>query len=179
MNNEYFYLGLITKPFGYKGQLIAYLDTDEPEKYKDLRAVFILEGNEYIPYMIDEIQLRGDRTAIVKFADVDGDDAKSLLKSELYLPLSELPPLTGNKFYYHEVVGFSVIDAEKGNIGHCKDFIDVSSHSIMVVDNNGTEILIPAVDEIFDDVDRDHKTITIHAPEGLIDIYLGDRNDEE
>ena len=49
--NDYFYLGLITKTFGYKGQVIIYLDTDEPEKYADLKAVFIAEGGEYIPYM--------------------------------------------------------------------------------------------------------------------------------
>ena len=106
---EYFYLGIITKPFGYKGELTVFLDTDEPEKYSNLRAVFLLEGDEYIPYMIESIELRGGNTAVVKFADVDGEEAKSLVKMEMYLPITELPPLTGNKFYYHEVIGFQVI----------------------------------------------------------------------
>ena len=35
---EYFYLGLITKPFGYKGELTVFLDTDEPEKYCGILA---------------------------------------------------------------------------------------------------------------------------------------------
>lgn len=171
--NDYFYLGLITKTFGYKGQLVIYLDTDEPEKYADLKAVFIKEGDEYIPYMIEDILVRSDKTAIVKLMDVDGEDARSYLKSELYLPLSELPPLTGNNFYYHEVIGFTVIDKEKGEIGVCKDFIDVNGQSIMVIDHDGTEILIPAVDEFFEEVARDEKVINIIAPEGLIDIYWG------
>ena len=80
---EYFYLGLITKPFGYKGELTVFLDTDEPEKYTNLRAVFLLEGDEYIPYMIDSIELRGGNNAVVKFADVDGEEAKSLVKMEM------------------------------------------------------------------------------------------------
>ena len=42
-HNDYYYLGLITKPFGYKGQVYIYLDTDEPEKYANLRAVFMEE----------------------------------------------------------------------------------------------------------------------------------------
>ena len=170
--NDYYYLGLITKTFGYKGQVIIYLDTDEPEKYADLKAVFIAECGEYIPYMIEEIILRSDHTAIVKFMDVEGEDAKSLLKSELYLPLSDLPPLTGNKFYYHEVIGFSVIDREKGEIGKCKDFIDVNGQSIMVVDGQGKEILIPAVDDFFEEIDRTGKVMHIATPEGLIDIYI-------
>ena len=39
MENQYFYLGQITKPFGYKGDLTVFLDTDEPQKYAGLRAV--------------------------------------------------------------------------------------------------------------------------------------------
>ncbi|MBO4645059.1 MAG: 16S rRNA processing protein RimM [Bacteroidales bacterium] len=171
-SDAYFYLGHITKTFGYKGELCVYLDTDEPEKYGQLRAVFLMEGNEYIPYMIESIALRGGKNAIIKFMDVDGEEAQSLVKSEIYLPISELPPLTGNKFYYHEVIGFEVIDRIKGGIGVCKDFIDVSQQPIMVVDFNDKEILIPAVDDIFENVDRDQKKLFVAAPEGLIDIYL-------
>lgn len=172
MQDQYFYLGHITKPFGYKGELTVFLDTDEPQKYADLRAVFLLEGDEYIPYMIEKIEMRNGQNAVVKFVDVEGDDAKSLVKMEMYLPISELPPLSGNNFYYHEVIGFAVIDKEKGNIGVCKDFIDVSTQPIMQVDFNGTEILIPAVDDIFNTVDREKRELHISAPDGLIDIYL-------
>ena len=170
--NDYFYLGVITKTFGYKGQVVVYLDTDEPEKYKTLEAVFINEEEDMLPYMIEEFIYRGANQAIVKFADVDGDAVKSLVKSELYLPLSFLPPLLGNKFYFHEVIGFNVIDKEKGNIGKCVDFIEISRQPIMQIDFHGKEILIPAVDDFFETVDREKKVITISAPEGLIDIYL-------
>jgi 16S rRNA processing protein RimM len=103
---------------------------------------------------------------------VNSVNAKNLVKAELYLPLSFLPPLTGNKFYFYEVIGFEVIDKEKGNIGKCVGFMEVSHQPIMQIDFYGTEILIPAVDEIFETVDRENRTITINAPEGLIDIYL-------
>lgn len=172
MKNEYFYLGHITKSFGIKGQLSCYLDTDEPEKYADLDAVFIDLDGEKLPYLIENIQYRGANTFVIKFQDVDEEEAKSLIKAELYLPMSELPPLTGNRFYFHEVIGFKVIDEEKGDIGVCQDFIDISHHPIMQIDHEGTEILIPAIDEIFKNVDRENKQIHIVAPEGLIDVYL-------
>ena len=114
---DFFYLGLITKPFGYKGQAFVYLDTDQPERYSQLDSVFLNIDDEMLPYMIEEIQLRGSNQAVVKFVDVDGEEIKSLMKVEMYLPMSALPPLTGNKFYFHEVIGFSVIDEIKGNIG--------------------------------------------------------------
>ena len=172
MKNEYYYLGHITKPFGIKGQLCCYFDTDEPEKYASLDAVFIDLDDEKLPYLIEDIQYRGANTFVIKFADVDEEEAKGLVKAELYLPLSELPPLTGNKFYFHEVIGFKVIDEEKGDVGTCQDFIDISHHPIMQIDHDGVEVLIPAIDEIFQKVDRENKTIYIQAPEGLIDVYL-------
>ncbi len=172
MHKDYFYLGHITKPFGYKGQLVIYLDTDQPEKYQSLDAVFMEEDGEMIPYIIEDLQCRNGNTAVVKFVDIDGEEAKSLLKCDLYLPLSMLPPLTGNSFYYHEVIGFTVVDKEKGEIGVCQDFIDVSQQPIMQIDYNGKEILIPAVDEFLKEIDREKKMIYIEAPEGLIDIYL-------
>jgi 16S rRNA processing protein RimM len=170
--NDFFYLGVVTKTFGYKGQVVIYLDTDETEKYKTLDAVFVKEEEDMLPYMIEAFIYKGANQAIIQFVDVDGEAAKNLVKSELYLPLSFLPPLSGNKFYFHEVIGFDVIDKEKGHIGKCVDFMEISRQPIMQIDFNGTEILIPAVDEIFETVDRDNKTISIVAPEGLIDIYM-------
>lgn len=172
MSNDFFYLGMITKPFGYKGQLFIYLDTDEPEKYTSLDAVFLDIDGEMIPYMIEEFQYRDNNLAVIKFADISPDEAKSLVKSELYLPCSMLPPLTGNKFYFHEVIGFSVIDKEKGNIGICREFIEISHQPIMQIELGDKEILIPAVDEYLKELDREKKIIYIEAPEGLIDIYL-------
>jgi 16S rRNA processing protein RimM len=169
---DYFFLGVVTKTFGYKGQVVVYLDTDEPEKYKTIEAVFIKEDDDMLPYMIEGFIYKGANQAIVKFTDVDGEIAKNLVKSELYLPLSFLPSLTGNKFYFHEVIGFEVIDKEKGNIGKCVDFMEISRQPIMQIDHNGKEILIPAVDDFFEKVDRKNRTITISAPAGLIDIYL-------
>jgi 16S rRNA processing protein RimM len=169
---DFFYLGIITKPFGFKGQAFIYLDTDEPDKYAGLESIFLYLDNEMVPYMIEEIQLRGSNQAVVKFEDVDGEEIKNLMKVELYLPTSFLPPLTGNKFYFHEVIGFSVIDSVKGNIGKIMDFIDVIQQPIMQIDFNGKEILIPAVDHFFVSIDRAKKEIHIKAPEGLIDVYL-------
>ena len=172
MKNEYFYLGHITKPFGIKGQLCCYFDTDEPEKYVNLDAVFLDLDGEKLPYLIEDIQYRGANTFVIKFQDVDEEEAKGLVKAEMYLPLSELPPLTGNKFYFHEVIGFHVIDEEKGDIGVCQDFIDISHNPIMQIDHDGKEILIPAIDEVFKNVDRENHQIHIAAPEGLIGIFL-------
>lgn len=173
MKSDFYYLGLITKPFGFKGQLFIYLDTDQPEKYQNLDAVFVDIDGEMIPYIIEDFIYKNNNTAIIKFKDIDPQEAKSLIKCELYLPLEMLPPLTGNQFYFHEVIGFKVIDEEKGDIGICRDFIEISRQPIMQIEYGDKEILVPAVDEYLDKVDREKRILYIKAPEGLIDIYTG------
>ncbi|MDL2297419.1 ribosome maturation factor RimM [Bacteroidales bacterium OttesenSCG-928-B11] len=172
-HKDFFYLGVITKPFGFKGQLFVYLDTDRPESYQNLDAVFIDLDGELIPYMIESFQLRNGNQAVISFQDLDADEAKDLIKCELYLPLNMLPPLSGNQFYFHEVIGFHVVDAHHGDIGIISDFIDLSQQPIMQINLNNTEILIPAVDEFIKKLDRENKIMYIEAPDGLIDIYLG------
>ncbi len=172
MNSDYFYLGTLTKPFGLKGGLCAFFDTDNPEKYENLTAVFIDLGGELIPYQIEKIQYRGRNQFIIQFQDIDAEAAKDLIQAELYLPLSELPPLEGNRFYFHEVVGFQVVDKQYGKIGTCTGFLELANNPVMQIDHDGQEVLIPASQQFVTMVDKPQKTLFIDTPEGLIDIYL-------
>lgn len=172
MKDEYFYLGTLTRPFGLKGDLCAFFDTDNPENYTSLPAVFLDLDGEKIPYTIEHIAYRGNNQFIIKFDGVGPDECRDFVQVELYLPLSELPPLPGNRFYFHEVIGFKVIDQTKGDVGICQDFLEVSNNPIMQIDHNGTEILIPASQNFVTKVDRENHVLEINAPEGLIDVYL-------
>lgn len=166
-----FCLGYVTKPFGYKGEVIFFLDVDDPSAYKDLDMVFIESRSKLIPFFIESINLR-DKDAIVKFQDLSVEDAHGLVGSSLYLPLSVLPKLEGNKFYFHEVLGFEVIDVEKGNIGILEKILDQGPQPILCIQHPKGEVMVPLIDEFLEKVDRESKTITIKAPEGLIDFYL-------
>ncbi len=173
MDNEFFYLGTLTKPFGLKGGLCAFFDTDNPENYANLPAVFLDLDGEKIPYTIENITYRGNNQFIIQFADIKANEARDFAGVELYLPMSQLPKLPGNRFYFHEVIGFDVVDGQLGNIGVCREFLEVSNNPIMVVAHDEKEILIPASQQFVTGVDRDNRTLHIRAPEGLIDMYLG------
>ena len=100
------------------------------------------------------------------------EDAAAYTGREMYLPLDSLPPLKGKKFYYHEVKGYSVIDAVHGRIGSLVKVMDLPRQSLLQITFGDKEILIPLVDEVIVKVDRKKKELHIRAPEGLIDIYL-------
>ena len=170
-----FYLGKIVKKYSFKGELLAKLDTDEPELYENIDAVFMdLRGN-LVPFFIESAQLHKSDLLRLKFEDVETEaDADALIKSELYLPLDLLPKLEGDKFYFHEVIGFTVKDQNFGEVGIIKAINDSTAQALFIIDRNGTEILIPMNDEFIVKVDKPNKTIEVNTPEGLIDLYLED-----
>ncbi len=171
-NKNFYYLGTLTKPFGLKGELCAFFDVDDCERYLDLTSVFIETDGEMLPYMIENLQYRGNNQFVVKLQDVDMDNVREFVQTDLYLPLSSLPKLTGNRFYFHEVIGFQVIDDRLGVIGTCKDFMELANNPLMQVDHDGAEILIPASSQFVTKVDRDNKVLHVSTPDGLVDLYL-------
>ena len=168
-----FYLGKIVKKYSFKGELLAKLDTDQPDLYDNLEAVFIdLRGN-LVPFFIESSQLHKSDLLRLNFEDVNSEaDADALIKSELYLPLDLLPKLDGDKFYFHEVIGFTIKDKNFGVVGILKGINDSTAQSLFEIDRDGIEILIPMNDEFIDKVDRKNKTIVVDTPEGLIDLYI-------
>ena len=168
-----FYLGKIVKKYSFKGELLVKLDTDNPSTYTKMESVFIDKNKSLIPFFIERSSLHKSTLLRVKFEDIDSEeDADKLLKSELYLPLEFLPQLTGNKFYYHEIVGFEAEDLSFGLVGIVKGVNDTTNQAILEIDRNGSEILIPLIDDFIKSVDRELKKIILEVPEGLIDIYL-------
>ena len=109
--DDCFYLGKIVKKYSFKGEIIAKLDTDQPDIYENLDALFIEVNNSLIPYFVEKSQLHKSNLLRLKLEDVSSEsDADALLKKDLYLPLALLPKLEGNTFYFHEIIGFQVID---------------------------------------------------------------------
>lgn len=170
---ECFYLGKIAKKFSFKGEVLIYLDTDEPEQYEELESVFVEFNKNLVPFFIENSSIHKGDFLRVKFEDIDSEqDADELIGSHIYLPLSMLPKLEGNKFYFHEVIGFDVVDKRLGNIGKIVSINDSTSQPLFEILFNEKEILIPMIDHFIIEVNRKEKKIILNTPEGLVDLYL-------
>ena len=158
-----FYIGTIVSKFSFKGEVLIKLDSDDPEMYEEMESVFIALGNNLVPFFIEKSTLHKSDLLRVKFEEIETEtDAEALL-----------PKLSGNKFYYHEVIGFQVEDVHYGVVGKIVGINDSTSQALFEIENeNGNEILIPMADEFIEKIDRAHKKIIVKTPEGLIDLYL-------
>ena len=171
---ECFYLGKIAKKFSFKGEVLVYLDTDEPELYENMESVFVEFNNHLVPFFIEKSALHKNDFLRVKFEDVNTEaEAEDILNCPIYLPLNMLPKLSGNKFYFHEVIGFNVEDKRLGIVGKIVSINDSTAQPLFeVINNSGTEILIPMIDHFLVKIDRDNKKVVMDLPEGLIEMYL-------
>lgn len=168
-----FYLGKIVKKYSFKGEILAKLDTDQPELYENLDAIFVELRHNLVPFFVEHSQFHKSELLRIKFEEVDTEqDADALLKCDLYLPLDLLPELEGNKFYFHEVIGYTIEDVKFGKVGSITGINDTTAQALFEIDRNGTEVLIPMNDDIIKKVDRVNRTILVKAPEGLIDLYI-------
>jgi len=104
----------------------------------------------------------------IKLENIDSEKkANTIVKTKTYLPIKDLPKLNGDKFYYHEIISYTVLDLSLGNIGKVKEVNDQTSQPIIVVNNGLNEVMIPLVDDFLIEINRNKKTLTFDLPEGL------------
>ncbi|AHM60480.1 16S rRNA-processing protein [Flammeovirgaceae bacterium 311] len=176
--DDCYQLGIIQRPHGLKGEVAVFLDVDDPSVYTALESVFVDQDGQLIPFFIEELQI-GSQKVILKFEEVDSyEEAAELSGLELYLPLSTLPPLEGNAFYYHEIIGFQLVDQESGPVGEIREVVS-GMQDLLVVDRQGIEILVPLHDELISEVKREQRELHMQLPEGLLDIYLNPNNNPD
>ena len=175
--SDCFVLGKLTKPHGYKGAMVLFIDADEPDAYREIEAIWVEVGDRLVPHFIDA--MRPHNTADKFVVELEGIDseakAKAIAGCSAYLPSALLPKLDGNSFYLHEVTGWKVTDADGTPIGTIRKVLDYAMYPILEVysDEHDKEVLIPLPGQIHIEVQRPEETLKIDLPEGLLKTYLG------
>ena len=162
-----FFLGTIVSKFSYKGEILLKLDSDEIQ-FKKLKTIFLEIEGALVPFEIKNVMLHKSSLLRIKLENIDSEKkANTVVKTKTYLPIKDLPKLNGDKFYYHEIISYAVLDLSLGNIGKVKEVNDQTSQPIIVVNNGLNEVMIPLVDDFLIEINRNKKTLTFDLPEGL------------
>jgi 16S rRNA processing protein RimM len=170
--DDCFEIGFIIKPHGLKGAVNIQLDVDDPSKYTKTESVIVKIGNSLVPFFISSLQIRGSK-GILHLEDIDNIEKAEELKScPLLLPLTLLPKLKKNQFYYHEVIGYAVTDISRGKLGTLESVFTTGNQDLISMMYKGKEVLIPVSDSIVLKADHAAKEVHVSLPEGLLEIYL-------
>ena len=159
------------KPRGLKGEIVAELLTDFPERFEDVdELVLVSPSGERKTGTLEDYWFQNERV-ILKLADYDDvETAKELVGFEFAVPESERVALPEDQYYDWELEGCTV---KVGNliIGKVQSIIKTGGTEILqIAGENGKEQLIPLVDSIVVEIDTAGKTIVVDPPEGLLDL---------
>jgi len=115
--------------------------------------------------------IRKDRKfLIISFSDIsDREEASTLRNAIIEVDASVLPELGNNEYYYHQIVGLSVVTVDGVIIGKVTEIMETPGNEVYVVQGKNKEYLIPAVKSVIADINLNTGTVTITPLDGLLD----------
>ena len=170
--SDLFLLGKLTKPFGFHGELVLWMDADNPQQYHPLASFWVEPAQGFVPHFVTSMRPHGDRF-VVRLEGVDSEEqATKWSGKSIYLPLSALPELDETQFYLHEVVGWQAKHMETGeSAGTILRVLEHGPYPLLETDWEGNIALLPLPAEIPIRVDRAERVLWLIWPEGLLDVF--------
>ncbi|MFD2786584.1 ribosome maturation factor RimM [Hymenobacter rubripertinctus] len=174
--DDCYQLGSLGKPHGLKGFVVAFFDVDNLADYRQLKTVLLempTAPGKLVPYGVEKFQPQTGNKVLLKLQGIDRiEEAEPLRNAKLWRPLAELPALADDQFYFHDVVGYTVVDEVLGQLGVVETFYELPKQDVLGMRYQGQEVLIPVVDELVRRADQTTRQLFVKLPEGLLDVYL-------
>jgi 16S rRNA processing protein RimM len=160
----------VAKPRGIKGEVIADLLTDFPERFEGLETITaVMPDAGRHELTIEEHWFQSGRV-VLKFLGVDSmDDAETLRNAEICVHEDEAVELEDDEFYDWELAGCTVETIDGETIGTVRELMRTGGTELLVVDG-AKEYLIPFAEAICAEVDIENKLIKVDPPEGLLEF---------
>ena len=162
-------IGKIGRPHGIRGEVKVVPLTDWPERFQQLRSVYLeAEGEDSVLLEIERAQVRGNRV-ILKLAGIEERGQAEQIRGHIIKVNEEDLPLPEGYFHIFQLIGMDVRSSAGETIGAIVDVLRMPSHDIYVVDSNGREVMIPAVEKFVKRVDIENNVMIVEPIEGLLE----------
>ena len=141
-------IGEITKPHGVKGEVKVFPLTDDINRFKKLKRVFI-EGKEV---KVLYVTVGSDR-AIMRLEGCESmDDAEKLRKKTLEVPREEAVKLEEDAYFIEDLKDCVVFDLDGVELGPVAEVIQTGANDVYWI-KKPKELLIPAIKDVVTKVD--------------------------
>jgi 16S rRNA processing protein RimM len=163
-------VGRIARTHGTRGHVIVNPETDFPEeRFKPGNVVYVRRPSTVEPLTIEGARFHQGRPIVVFGGVADLTAAEALTGVELRIPVEALAPLPEGTFYRHDLVGCCVVTTAGGNVGRVVRVDGTLGSSLLVIDGERGEILVPMVSSICVRVDPRARELVIDPPAGLLE----------
>ena len=164
---EVYKIGRLGKAHGIKGE-VSFQFNDDIFDHVDADYLILNIDGILVPFFMEEYRFRSDAVALVKFCDIDTQErASELTGSEVYFPrhlaeeADDVPSLAS-------LVGFDLIEAnENKKIGQIAAVDDTTVNLLFELEGGQ---LVPASDDLIEEINIQERIIKMHIPEGLLEL---------
>jgi len=163
--------GKITKAHGLSGGIRLIPFSRRFESLEGLDSIFIdtVRGKEPERFIMKEFSI-DKGSALIKLEGVDTiDKAEELVGREAYIDRSGLPELEDDEFYWFDLIGLETYTDDGKYVGRVENLMDRTHQSVLVVINDGKEMLIPLSEPIIKEIKLKESKIIISPIDGLLD----------
>jgi len=162
----------VVKPRGLRGEVVATLLTDFPERFEGLdELIAVTPAGERRTLTLENSWLHSGRI-VLKFAGYETPEAaRELAGYELAVPEADAVELKSDEFYEWQLVGCRVVTIAGRELGHVREVLHTGAAPVLIIaDESGREHLIPLAASICVEIDVAAKLIRVDPPEGLIEL---------
>lgn len=166
--NKYLELGQIVNTRGLRGEVKVNSYTDDNTKFERIKSIFIKKKEDIKEYEIQKVSYSKNQV-ILKLKGIETiEEAEKLRNAYVLVDRDSLEELPEGVYYIADLIGLDVFTEEGLLLGKVDDIFSTGSNDVYVVKaEDGTEKLLPGIDEVLKKIDIDNKKIIVNLIEGL------------
>ena len=162
-------IGQIVNSYGIKGFLKVVPFTDDITRFEDLKSIYIEKNKVLEEMFIQEVKYQKN-LVLLKLEGID-DINQALKYKDCYLKINrkDAVELPEDSYFIVDLIGLEVFTEEGQVLGKIADVFPTGSNDVYVVKNDdGKQILLPAIGDVIKQVDIDNKKMVVKIIDGLI-----------
>jgi 16S rRNA processing protein RimM len=162
-------VGRITAVFGVRGWVKVFSYTEQVEAVFDYQPWWIDTAQGRQQLVVDDWKRHGDGLVVhIKGVD-DRDLARAWCQQDILVAKTELPGLSSDDFYWHQLVGMAVVshfEGQKTRLGVVKSLLETGANDVLVIGGDAESIdreerLIPYAEQFVTNIDLQTQTIDV------------------
>ena len=171
---DYLIIGKLGGAHGVRGEVKVIPLTDDVRRFSSLKECMIFDEKENLKKTLSVEKSRvDDSRTLIKFEGIDDrDEVAKLTGSFIGVSREDAVKLPEGRYFIADLIGLTVVDESRGDLGTIKDIINSGASDIIIVKRKGkNELLIPYLNSIVKNVDLSSGKMYVVLPEGLYEIY--------
>ncbi len=167
---DFLQVGVISSTHGIKGEVKVFPTTDDVNRFKKMKEVYLDTGKEKIILHPESVKFF-KQFVILKFKEFNNiNEVEQYRNKSLLVDREHAVKLRKDEYFIADLIGLKVITDEEKILGTLKDVLQTGANDVYIVETeDGKEVLLPAIKECILNVDMEAGEVLVHVMDGLLD----------